>query len=89
MSQEELLAAMELDAPVLNSAPVTEIITGGDEPAKVVPKSETVLDLDKWSLRRGQEMLESSPDLREVVKLAQDLADVAAGAAGSVIRNGQ
>jgi uncharacterized protein with von Willebrand factor type A (vWA) domain len=82
MSQDELLAAMELDAPVpVKAAPVPEIITGGEAPEKKLPPSETVLDLDKWSLRKGKELLDECDELRQVVKLAEQLADQAAGVA--------
>lgn len=83
MDQNELLAALDLDAPVAKSDVVQapEIITGGQPIAPTIPKSETVLNLDKWSMRRGEELVTESDDLKKVVQLAKDVADKAAGVA--------
>lgn len=62
MTREELLASLNLPAPGKNTSQLQ--VTDEDTPDNLPPASETALQLDDWSLRRGAEVLAESEKLR-------------------------
>jgi len=78
MRPEEAIAMLDLDDP-LTPAPAAEVIREAVPGEKVAAKIDTVLELDNWSRRRGKELVRDSDELKEVTKLAEKLADRAAG----------
>lgn len=73
MKAEQMLALLELEqaADADRSKAEAEVFTGSADGVKVAPPSPTVLDIDGWSRRKGQELVEGSEEIRGAAKLPE------------------
>jgi uncharacterized protein with von Willebrand factor type A (vWA) domain len=65
MSHDDLLRMLDLEGTVASPANEPLNITPADEHARPAATSPTVLKLDEWGLRRGDDLLAESERLRE------------------------
>ena len=78
MNPDELLKLLDLNAPdPLPPSATGEVVADGPPDPAAGP---TALDLDDWSLRRGDEFLADTPKLRELDVGGHDAADFLAAA---------